>query len=87
VFEVASFALRDDFVASDDDIDDINDDAPTKSSHSCHRTPSPPSDDEIRQRMHMKSMEKYRTTGKARYALKHIKDHENDTDKYVQAAG
>jgi hypothetical protein len=35
----------------------------------------------------MKDMEKYRTTGKARYALKHIKDHEDETNKDVQAAG
>lgn len=48
------------------------------------------SDKELKQRLHMKNSEKYRSTGKSRYALKHIKEiyhQENSTEMYAQAAG
>jgi hypothetical protein len=74
VYEVESFSLcRPEDIAVGDE-----DDA---SSH------PPPSEDEMGQRLQMKRMETYRTSGKARYALKHIKDHKDDMNKYVQAAG
>jgi hypothetical protein len=47
------------------------------------------SDKELKQRLHMKNSEKYRSTGKSRYALKHIKEiyrQENGTEMYAQAA-
>ena len=76
VYEVESFSLlRPEDIAVVGDVDGA-------SSH-----PPRPSDDEMGQRLQMKRMETYRTTGKARYALKHINDHKDDTNKYVQAAG
>ena len=57
--------------------------------------PRPDEDDafnaeELHQRLRLKHQEKYRMTGQSRYALKHIKDNyhqENDSEKYIQAAG
>ncbi|KAL3785152.1 hypothetical protein ACHAW5_000184 [Stephanodiscus triporus] len=46
--------------------------------------------EESKQRHHLKWLAKYRTTQRARYALKHIKENycqENGSEKYVQAAG
>lgn len=46
--------------------------------------------EEVEQRLHMKKIAKYRSTDKARYALKHIKHnylHENGLDDYIQTAG
>ena len=45
--------------------------------------------EEMEQRIHLRTHEKYRDTNKARYALKQIKDeyYENhDPEEYVQAA-
>ncbi len=46
--------------------------------------------DEMQQRLRLKHQEKYRMTGRARYAMKHIKENyhqEHDFEKYIQAAG
>jgi hypothetical protein len=46
--------------------------------------------EELQQRLRLKQQEKYHMTGKARYAMKHIKENyhrEHDSEKYIQAAG